>query len=138
MSSITRIVQVVLPIALPVITVIAFAVGREASWSVLQDPSLGCLLVPFAMYALGVRAAHRPVGAGATIYRMSGGVAVLALVLPVVTGQVHWGIVILPFALMRIVFMSADRLGTDEARAIARRTQLFGGLWIAGWAGVLP
>lgn len=90
------------------------------------------------MFALGVRATRQPEKSGATAYRVSGIIAVLALVLPVATGQAHWGIIILPFALMRIALTSADKLGTDEARAIARRIQTFGGLWIAGWAGVLP
>jgi hypothetical protein len=70
----------------------------------------------------------------------------IALAVPVIQGQVHWGIVVLPFAVFRIGASTADkiRLGKEyatslaEAREVTRRVQWVGGAWVAGWAGVTP
>ncbi|MBM4216224.1 MAG: hypothetical protein FJ173_08655 [Gammaproteobacteria bacterium] len=45
-----------------------------------------------------------------TIYRAANTLALVALAVPVVAGEVHWGIVVLPFALFRIAMNAASHL----------------------------
>ena len=92
--------------------------------------------VPSAMWAMSVRLAESPTAQSPTVFRIANTLVLLALGVPVVTGVLHWGIVILPFALFRIAVNAAPKI--SEARAVIQRTQWFGGAWVAGWAGVLP
>ncbi len=124
-----------LEIGLAVITVGAFVAARGGNLD--QDSAVGALvLVPSIMWAMSVRLVEAPSSNVVTIYRAANTLALVALAVPVVAGEVHWGIVVLPFALFRIAMNAASHLA--GARAVTRRIQWFGGAWVAGWAGMLP
>ena len=104
--------------------------------AVFREGALLSVAVPSAMWAMSVRLAESPTAQSPTVFRIANTLVLLALGVPVVTGVLHWGIVILPFALFRIAVNAAPKI--SEARAVIQRTQWFGGAWVAGWAGVLP
>jgi hypothetical protein len=104
--------------------------------AVFREGVLLSVAVPSAMWAMSVRLAESPTAQSPTVFRIANTLVLLALGVPVVTGVLHWGIVILPFALFRIAVNTAPKI--SEARAVIQRTQWFGGAWVAGWAGVLP
>ncbi|MGA1376351.1 MAG: hypothetical protein ACO32H_07220 [Steroidobacteraceae bacterium] len=104
--------------------------------TVFRGGILLSVAVPSAMWAMSVRLAESPTSQSATLFRIANTLVLLALGVPVVTGELHWGIVILPFALFRIAVNAASKI--SEARAVIQRIQWFGGAWVAGWAGVLP
>lgn len=117
----------------------AIAAGLVAATDPLTVFREGILLsvaVPSAMWAMSVRLAESPTSQAATLFRIANTLVLLALGVPVVTGELHCGIVILPFALFRIAVNAAPKL--SEARAVAQRIQWFGGAWVAGWSGVMP
>lgn len=104
--------------------------------AVFREGALLSVAVPSAMWAMSVRLAESPSARSAVWFRIANTLVLLALGIPVVTGELHWGIVILPFALFRLAMNAAPKM--SEARAVIQRTQWFGGAWVAGWAGVLP
>jgi hypothetical protein len=114
--------------------------------SVLRDPALWCLAVPFAMWCGAVRLLNAPGSQTRTLYRLINTLPLLTLAVPVIVGELHWGIVILPFAVFRIAAKAADQLlpvdiepaVLSDLCAMSRRTQWIGGAWVAAWAGVLP
>jgi len=117
----------------------AVAAGLAAATdpvAVFREGVLPCVAVPSTMWAMSVRLAESPSARSAVWFRIANTLVLLALGIPVVTGELHWGIVILPFALFRLAMNAAPKM--SEARAVIQRTQWFGGAWVAGWAGVLP
>ncbi len=130
--------------------VILTAYALQPAERTLLDPVLWCLATPFAMWCASVRLLGRPGPQTRPAFLLTNTVAAAALLVPIVGGQIHWGIVILPFAVFRIASSTADKLRVNfsgaakdattlaEARAIAGRIQWIGGAWVAGWAGVLP
>jgi len=121
--------------ALAAATAAAFYISREGN--ITNTAVIGWLiLIPSIMWGLSVRLVDSASSNSATLYRMANTLALVSLGVPVVAGEVHWGIVVLPFALFRIAMNAASKI--DEARAVTQRIQWFGGAWVAGWAGVLP
>lgn len=112
----------------------------------LHDPVLWCIAIPFAMWCAAARLLEAPGSQTRSLYLLANTAAVAALLVPVIGGRIHWGIVILPFAVFRIAAGAgekirrgaADAAELGEARAIAVRARWIGGVWIAGWAGVMP
>lgn len=137
-------------LALGFAPVMLAAYAIQPSVSTLQDPVLWCLATPFAMWCCAVRLLDRPGAQTRTAFLLTNTLATAALLVPIVGGRIHWGIIILPFAVFRIASSTADKIrlsvfGTveaaaalAEARATAGRIQWIGGAWVAGWAGVLP
>jgi hypothetical protein len=122
-------------IALAAVTAAAFYISRGGD--IADTPAIGFLiLIPSIMWGFSVRLVDSPSSNSATLYRVANTLALVSLGVPVVAGEVHWGIVVLPFALFRIAMNAASKI--DEARAVTQRIQWFGGAWVAGWAGVLP
>jgi hypothetical protein len=126
--------------------VAAGCLAMDSGTGALRDPVLWCLAIPFAMWCGSVRLVASPRADSRNLYRIAGTLPMIALAVPVIQGQVHWGIVVLPFAVFRIGASTADkiRLGKEyatslaEAREVTRRVQWVGGAWVAGWAGVTP
>ena len=112
----------------------------------LQDPVLWCLAIPFAMWCGSVRIVALPRADSSNLYRVASTLPMIALAVPVIQGQLHWGIVVLPFAIFRIGASTADKVrpgkeyaaSLAEARELTRRAQWVGGAWVAGWAGIAP
>lgn len=122
-------------IGLAVVTASAFYISRGGD--IANTSTIGFLiLVPSIMWGLSVRLVDEPSSSSATLYRAANTLALVSLGVPVVAGEVHWGIVVLPFALFRIAMNALSKI--DGARAVTQRIQWFGGAWVAGWAGVLP
>ncbi|MBM4233105.1 MAG: hypothetical protein FJ160_02850 [Gammaproteobacteria bacterium] len=104
----------------------------------MQDPVLWCV---FSNARL-----RRP----EPLFSLTNAVAAAVQLVPIVSGRICWGVIILPFAVFRLAESTADKIRVKlagqsedpaalaEARAIAGRIQWIGGAWIAGWAGVLP
>lgn len=124
-----------LELGLAAVTAVAFVAARGGEINAV--PPLGFLiLVPSIMWAVSVRLVALPSSSSAALYRAANTLALVALGVPVVAGEVHWGVVVLPFALFRIAIDAASKI--EGARAVTQRIQWFGGAWVAGWAGVLP
>lgn len=134
--------------ALPVIV---SALTLQPKESTLYDPVLWCIATPFAMWCLCHRLLERPSAQARMVFLLANTAAVAVLVIPVIGGRIHWGIVVLPFAVFRVATNAADKIRVDEellsdrfasdmkeAREIATRIQWIGGAWVAGWAGVMP
>jgi hypothetical protein len=122
-------------LSLAAVTAVAFVAARGGEINAV--PPLGFLiLVPSIMWAVSVRLVALPSSSAAALYRAANTLALVALGVPVVAGEVHWGVVVLPFALFRIAMDAASKI--EGARAVTQRIQWFGGAWVAGWAGVLP
>ncbi|MBU6378451.1 MAG: hypothetical protein KJS95_07940 [Gammaproteobacteria bacterium] len=124
----------------------AAAFVMQPGVSTLRDPMLWCLAVPFAMWCGALRLVEAPGAEARSMFRLANTLPLIALAVPAVGGEVHWGIVILPFAVFRVASSTADmiRPGKEyavslaEAQDVARRIQWVGGAWVAGWAGVTP
>lgn len=123
-------------VAPPIIACATFVMARGGSLTPTSAPMLIAIALPFALWAICLRLVESPTARSATIYRLANTLVLLSLGVPVVAGAVHWGIVVLPFALFRIAMNAASKI--DEARAITQRIQWIGGAWVAGWAGVIP
>ena len=130
--------------------VMVAAYALQSTAMTLQDPVLWSVATPFAMWCAAVRFLERPGAQTRSALLLTNTVAAAALLVPIVGGRIHWGIIILPFAVFRIAASTADKIRVNfagqsedpaalaEARAIAGRIQWIGGAWVAGWAGVLP
>lgn len=137
-------------LALGFAPVILAAYVLQPSPLTLQDPVLWCVATPFAMWCAAVRLLERPGTQTRSLFLLINTVAAAVLLVPVIGGRIHWGMIILPFAVFRIASNNADKIrvnfagqpedlaGLAEARAIAGRIQWIGGAWVAAWAGVLP
>jgi len=129
--------------AAPVLLAALVVTPGEAT---LRDPVLWCIAIPFAMWCAAARMLETPGLQTRSLFLLANTAAVAALLVPVIGGRIHWGIVILPFAVFRIAAGAGEKIrrgaddaaGLEEARAIAVRARWIGGAWIAGWAGVLP
>jgi len=112
----------------------------------LRDPLVWCLAIPFAMWSGAVRLVEAPRAESRTLFRVANTLPLIALAAPVISGEIHWGIVILPFAVFRVAASTADMIrpgkayadSLAEARDVARRIQWVGSAWVAAWAGVSP
>jgi hypothetical protein len=126
--------------------VVAGSLALQPGAATLSDPVLWCLAIPFAMWCGSVRVVASPRPDSRNVYRIANTLPMVALAIPVIQGEVHWGIVVLPFAVFRIASSTADKVrpgkahavGLAEAHEITRRTQWIGGAWVAAWAGVGP
>ena len=122
-------------LGLSALTALSLIAARGGDFHAVPAITL-LILVPSIMWGLSVRLVDSSSSSSATLYRVSNTLALVALGVPVVAGEVHWGIVVLPFALFRIAMNAASKI--HGARAVTRRIQWIGGVWVAGWASVLP
>ena len=122
-------------LGLSALTALSLIAARGGDFHAVPAITL-LILVPSIMWGLSVRLVDSSSSSSATLYRVSNTLALVALGVPVVAGEVHWGIVVLPFALFRIAMNAASKI--HGARAVTQRIQWIGGVWVGGWASVLP
>ncbi|MEY2624327.1 MAG: hypothetical protein RL412_102 [Pseudomonadota bacterium] len=122
-------------LGLSALTALSLIAARGGDFHAVPAITL-LILVPSIMWGLSVRLVDSSSSSSATLYRVANTLALVALGVPVVAGEVHWGIVVLPFALFRIAMNAASK--SHGARAVTQRIQWIGGVWVAGWASVLP
>lgn len=120
-----------------------FAVGGGIP-RVLADPLLWSVAFAYGAYAANVALAIRPPVHAPMVFRVLNTMVLVVLVVPVVAGQVHWAIVILPFAVFRIAMTRADELARSDVidrepvLDLSRKIYWISGGWIAAWISVLP
>ena len=127
-----------------VLPVIAGVLLSGTPSSVLLDPALVALVIAFVAYGVTRSIVAAPSAQSTTALRLLHTAAIVALAIPVVIGELHWAIAILPFAVFRIALGMAERVrpGEDyvdaraEAADVATRMLWMAGVWIAGWTGV--
>lgn len=116
------------------------------SIAALREPLVWSIGVPFAIYATNFALVKTARAGAASLFAILNALALAALAIPVVAGQIHWAIAILPFAAFRVASSAAEKLRADaecaerrqEAGEVARKILWVSGAWIAGWAGVTP